>query len=73
MWKAMSELIDETVSELDELCKEYPHTQVGDWFETDTLHERVAIRKREREVIAECARFFKNHPKELDKWAEYKK
>lgn len=73
MWKAMSELIDETVSELEALCKEYPHSLPGDWFDTDELHERVRIRIREREIIAECAKFFKNHPEELDKWAEYEK
>lgn len=68
-WKAMSELVDETVSELDALCKEYPYSQTGDWFETETLHERVAIRNRERKVIAECAKLFKKHPEELERWA----
>ena len=44
-----------------------------DWFNNNELHERFRIRLREREVIAECARLFKNHPELLDRWAEYKK
>lgn len=73
IWEAMSKLVDETVSELDALCKEFPYSEPCDWFETEELHKRVRIRRREREVIATCARFFVKHPEMLDRWAEYKR
>ena len=73
VWNSMSDLVDETVSELEVLCKQYPCSSFADFFDTDELHDRVAIRESEKVVIAECARYFKAHPKELERWANYKK
>lgn len=69
IWSAMSDLVDETVSELDALCKEFPYSEPWLWFDTDELHSRARIRERERRIIAECARYFKEHPEYLDRWS----
>lgn len=70
MWKAMSDLVDETVSELEVLCKEFPYSEPWMWFDTDDLHNRERIRQQESRIIAECARYFKAHPEHLDRWAK---
>ena len=73
MWTSMTGLVDETVSELIELCKQYPYNTFDDFFDSEELHTRVAIRCAERNVIASCARYFKDHPEMIEKWANYKK
>lgn len=70
MWKRLRNLVDTTVSELVELCKEYPYDDFDDFFDTDTLNDRAEIRKAERRVIAECARYFKDDPDKLEKWSK---
>lgn len=57
MWKAMSKLVDIVVSELEVACSEYPYSSIGEWFDND-----------ERRIIAECARYFKAHPDQLERW-----
>lgn len=69
MWNAMSELVDTVVSELEVACDEYPYSSVGEWFDNDEFHARVRIRKSERRIIAECARYFKAHPDQLERWS----
>ena len=73
MWESLSDLVDETVSELGVLCDKYPHSNFGDFFDSEELHKRESIRKAERKAIARIARHFKKYPEQLDRWAELNK
>ena len=68
-WKAMRELVDETISEIDHICQEYPYSEIGEWFGNDEFHARTIIKHRERKIFAEMARYFKAHPDQLERWS----
>lgn len=68
-WNAMRDLVNETISEIDHICQEYPYSDMDDWLDNDEFHARTSIKHREHMIFAEMARYFKEHPDRLEKWA----
>ena len=71
MWNALTDIVETTISELGVFMKKYPYTMsFEDWFGVDEFNESPEIRKAEHKAIAECARYFKAHPDQLERWSK---
>lgn len=71
MWTALTSLVNTTISELEVFMKRYPFTpDFTAWHDVDEFTRCPEIMNEKHKVVAECARYFKEHPEQLDRWAE---